>query len=192
MSSRYPSSDPISPSSHPVPAPPRAHGAETRRRHRAVPRNVSPTWWPTRTRAACWSKWCNANRPPRICDGSSPPHRWRPHTASPWCDTGGYCPTTPSLRESVGTELEALLPQADLTLIGDAGTLRSALRATLTRLDDTANVPALTHGDLWLPNVLVRDGRISCVLDFEHATYADRFGDFGKLDEHPPAVPAGG
>ncbi|TSB19546.1 aminoglycoside phosphotransferase family protein [Streptomyces benahoarensis] len=93
-------------------------------------------------------------------------------------------PTTSSLRESVETELEALLPQADLTLIGDADTLRSALRATLTRLDDTANVPALTHGDLWLPNVLVRDGRISCVLDFEHATYADRFRDFGKLDEH--------
>ncbi|MER7028016.1 MULTISPECIES: phosphotransferase family protein [Streptomyces] len=93
-------------------------------------------------------------------------------------------PTAPSLPEAVDAEVAALLPQADLTLIGDAEALRSAVRATVAGLDGTANVPVLTHGDLWLPNILVRDGRISCVLDFEHAAWADRFRDFGKLDEH--------
>ncbi|WP_328382356.1 aminoglycoside phosphotransferase family protein [Streptomyces sp. NBC_00400] len=92
--------------------------------------------------------------------------------------------SAPTLRQAVEAEVEALLPQADLTLIGDADALRTAVGAALARLNDAANVPALTHGDLWLPNFLVRDGRISCVLDFEHALYADRFRDFGKLDEH--------
>ncbi|MFG2227360.1 phosphotransferase family protein [Streptomyces sp. NPDC048644] len=97
-----------------------------------------------------------------------------------------------TLEESVEAEVEALLPQADPGLIGPADALRSALAAAVARLADAANVPALTHGDLWLPNLLVRDGRISCVLDFEHATYADRFRDFGKLDEHLfDAFPAG-
>lgn len=30
----------------------------------------------------------------------------------------------------------------------------------------------------------MHDGRITCVLDLEHAAYADRFRDFGELDEH--------
>ncbi|MFE7122307.1 phosphotransferase family protein [Streptomyces sp. NPDC057654] len=89
-----------------------------------------------------------------------------------------------SLKESVEAEVEALLPGAELALIGDADALRSAIGAAVAGLEDSANVPALVHGDLWLPNFLVRDGRISCVLDFEHATYGDRFRDFGKLDEH--------
>jgi aminoglycoside phosphotransferase (APT) family kinase protein len=42
---------------------------------------------------------------------------------------------------------------------------------------------SLTHGDLYLDNVLVRDGRGTCLLDFEHAEYRDRFADFGKLQE---------
>ncbi|MER7277094.1 aminoglycoside phosphotransferase family protein [Dactylosporangium sp. NPDC000244] len=44
--------------------------------------------------------------------------------------------------------------------------------------------PSLVHGDLWRPNLLLRAGRITCVLDFEHGRWADRFLDFGKLDEH--------
>ncbi|MDT0442952.1 phosphotransferase family protein [Streptomyces johnsoniae] len=97
-----------------------------------------------------------------------------------------------SLRESVEAEVEALLPGAELGLIGDADTLRSAIGAAVARLADAASVPTLIHGDLWLPNLLVRDGRITCVLDFEHATYAERFRDFGKLDEHIfDAFPAG-
>jgi len=43
---------------------------------------------------------------------------------------------------------------------------------------------ALTHGDLWLPNLVVHRGRISGVLDFEHAAFGERFQDFGKLEEH--------
>ncbi|MFD2465994.1 phosphotransferase family protein [Amycolatopsis silviterrae] len=89
-----------------------------------------------------------------------------------------------SLRESVEAEADALLPLADPALIGPTGPLRSALVSAVARLDESASVPALTHGDLWLPNILVRDGRITCVLDLEHAAYADRFRDFGKLDEH--------
>ncbi|KOG85203.1 phosphotransferase family protein [Streptomyces varsoviensis] len=89
-----------------------------------------------------------------------------------------------SLGESVEAEVEALLPQADLDLIGPAATIRSAIADAVAGLEDAANVPTLTHGDLWLPNILLREGRIACVLDFEHATYAERFRDFGKLDEH--------
>ncbi len=97
-----------------------------------------------------------------------------------------------SLRESVEAEVAALLPRAEPALIGPVGALRSAIDAAVARLDDSANVPTLTHGDLWLPNILVREGRITCVLDFEHATYAERFRDFGKLDEHIfDAFPAG-
>lgn len=70
----------------------------------------------------------------------------------------------------------------DLTSIG-----RDGLGAALHRAVDAAppeRTPALTHGDLWRQNVVLRDGRISCLLDLEHGGYADRFLDFGKLDEH--------
>ena len=43
---------------------------------------------------------------------------------------------------------------------------------------------SLLHGDLWRPNVLLRGGRIQCLLDFEHGGWGDRFLDFGKLEEH--------
>jgi len=89
-----------------------------------------------------------------------------------------------SLEESVDSEVEGLLSQTVAELVGDATALRAAIAKAVSRLAPSASVPALTHGDLWLPNILLRDGRISCVLDFEHATYADRFRDFGKLDEH--------
>jgi aminoglycoside phosphotransferase (APT) family kinase protein len=94
---------------------------------------------------------------------------------------GGHVAT---LRESVETELDGLLAQADPAMLGERDALRSAVLDLLHGLDESASVPALMHGDLWLPNVLVRDGRVSCILDFEHAVYADRFRDFGKLDEH--------
>jgi aminoglycoside phosphotransferase (APT) family kinase protein len=97
-----------------------------------------------------------------------------------------------TLRESVEAELDTLLDQADAAEIPDRGAMRAAITTALSRLDGSASVPALTHGDLWLPNFLVYDGRITCALDFEHATYADRFRDFGKLDEHIfDAFPAG-
>ncbi|MFH8558738.1 phosphotransferase family protein [Streptomyces celluloflavus] len=89
-----------------------------------------------------------------------------------------------TLRSSVESEVDALLGRGQADLLGDGGALRAATALALSRLDESASVPALTHGDLWLPNFLVRHGRITCVLDFEHAGYQDRFRDFGKLDEH--------
>ncbi|HEX6343551.1 aminoglycoside phosphotransferase family protein [Umezawaea sp.] len=95
-----------------------------------------------------------------------------------------------TLREAVEAEVESLLGGTDA--FGDGRAVRTATAAAVARLDSTASVPSLVHGDLWLPNILVRDGRITCVLDFEHAGYADRFRDFGKLDEHLfDAFPAG-
>jgi aminoglycoside phosphotransferase (APT) family kinase protein len=70
----------------------------------------------------------------------------------------------------------------DLTSAG-----RSGLSVALHRAVDAvpaAGTPSLTHGDLWRQNVILRDGRIACLLDFEHGRYSDRFLDFGKLDEH--------
>ena len=95
-----------------------------------------------------------------------------------------------TLRESVEAEVGSLLGRT--AAFGDGGAVRTAISAAVARLDASASVPALVHGDLWLPNFLVRDGRITCVLDFEHAVHADRFRDFGKLDEHIfDAFPAG-
>jgi aminoglycoside phosphotransferase (APT) family kinase protein len=70
----------------------------------------------------------------------------------------------------------------DLTSAG-----RSGVAAALHRAVDAVpadSTPSLTHGDLWRQNLVLREGRIACVLDFEHGRYADRFLDFGKLDEH--------
>lgn len=103
---------------------------------------------------------------------------------------GGGKATT--LRESVESEVRALLGRAEPGVLGDGAAIRATIAAAVSRLDSSASIPALTHGDLWLPNFLVSSGRISCVLDFEHARYADRFRDFGKLDEHIfDAFPAG-
>jgi aminoglycoside phosphotransferase (APT) family kinase protein len=90
----------------------------------------------------------------------------------------------PTLEEWAGAEVESLLAQARLGPETDIDALRSAIGGIVARLDSSAGVPVFTHGDLWLPNLLVRDGRIACVLDLEHALYADRFRDFGKLDQH--------
>ena len=89
-----------------------------------------------------------------------------------------------TLRRSVESEVDALLDRGQADQLGDRDAIRAATATALSRLDDSASAPALNHGDLWLPNFLVRGGRITCVLDFEHARYQDRFRDFGKLDEH--------
>jgi aminoglycoside phosphotransferase (APT) family kinase protein len=94
---------------------------------------------------------------------------------------GGMAPT---LREAVEVEVDTLLSRADAEMLGERAALRVGIATALSRLDGSASVPALIHGDLWWPNFLVRDGRLTCTLDFEHAAYADRFRDFGKLDEH--------
>ncbi|MGK5737884.1 phosphotransferase family protein [Micromonospora sp. URMC 103] len=79
---------------------------------------------------------------------------------------------------------DSLLAQApdDLTSVGRDHLSRAVHRAV--DAVSPAAVPSLTHGDLWRQNVVLRGGRIACLLDFEHGRYADRFLDFGKLDEH--------
>jgi Ser/Thr protein kinase RdoA (MazF antagonist) len=73
----------------------------------------------------------------------------------------------------------SVLPRESLPAGGDE------VRAAFARLGGSAGVDgaALTHGDLYLDNLLLRDGRPSCLLDFEHASFQDRFADFGKLRE---------
>ena len=87
-----------------------------------------------------------------------------------------------TLEESVEAEVTDLLSRTDA--FTDTTALHEAITAAVSRLDSTASVPTMVHGDLWLPNFLVAKNRITCVLDFEHATFTDRFRDFGKLDEH--------
>jgi aminoglycoside phosphotransferase (APT) family kinase protein len=70
----------------------------------------------------------------------------------------------------------------DITSVGRVGLSAAIHRAVDAVPPDCA--PSLTHGDLWRPNVVIRQERIACLLDFEHGCYSDRFLDFGKLDEH--------
>ncbi|MGI5241078.1 phosphotransferase family protein [Dactylosporangium sp. CA-139066] len=72
---------------------------------------------------------------------------------------------------------------AEFTAAGRAG-LGDALHRAVEATAPAGEAPALTHGDLWRQNLILRGGRIACLLDFEHGRYADRFLDFGKLDEH--------
>lgn len=78
----------------------------------------------------------------------------------------------------IDTMLEAL--PGDV-LPASAAAVRQRFTGLLARLP--ARPASLTHGDLYLDNVLSRDGKPSCLLDFEHATFRDRFADFGKLTE---------
>jgi aminoglycoside phosphotransferase (APT) family kinase protein len=70
----------------------------------------------------------------------------------------------------------------DFTSAGRGGVAAALHRAVEAVPAD--GTPSLTHGDIWRQNVILRDARIACLLDFEHGHYADRFLDFGKLDEH--------
>lgn len=104
--------------------------------------------------------------------------------AGPWFGDPLGAERHPDGRADLHALVDARLAGApeDFTRAG-----RTALSAALHRAVEAIvpdMVPALTHGDLWLPNLLLRDGRIACLLDFEHARYSDRFLDFGKLDEH--------
>ena len=81
-----------------------------------------------------------------------------------------------------GQRIEAMLHALPANALPtSAAALGSRFDALLQSLP--ARPAALTHGDLYLDNVLTRDGALSCLLDFEHATFRDRFADFGKLQE---------
>jgi aminoglycoside phosphotransferase (APT) family kinase protein len=88
------------------------------------------------------------------------------------------------IRTFLHTLIDSRLAEApeDLTSVGRVA-LSTLIHRAVEAVPEDA-VPALTHGDLWRPNMILRHGRIACLLDFEHGGYADRFLDFGKLDEH--------
>jgi aminoglycoside phosphotransferase (APT) family kinase protein len=90
----------------------------------------------------------------------------------------------PDVRTFLHALVDAQLAQApeDITSAGRAGLSALIHRAIEVVAHDA--VPALTHGDLWRENMVIRQDRIACLLDFEHGRYSDRFLDFGKLDEH--------
>jgi len=102
----------------------------------------------------------------------------------PWFGDVLGTETYPDIRALLHTLVDAQLAQApqDFTSLGRDGLATEIHGAIETvRLDAT---PSLTHGDLWRQNIVLREGRIACLLDFEHGRYSDRFLDFGKLDEH--------
>ena len=90
----------------------------------------------------------------------------------------------PDIRTFLHALVDSQLAQAPeaFTSAGRDGVSTALHRAVETVPSDDA--PSLTHGDLWRQNVVLRRGRIACLLDFEHGRYSDRFLDFGKLDEH--------
>lgn len=63
--------------------------------------------------------------------------------------------------------------------------LAGPLRETTTRLGDRIETacrrPRLVHGDLWYGNLLMRDGRLTGVLDWEYAALADPMVDYAAL-----------
>jgi Ser/Thr protein kinase RdoA (MazF antagonist) len=104
--------------------------------------------------------------------------------AGPWFGDVLGTQKYPDRPSSLHALVDSLLAEApeDLSSAG-----RNGLSAALHRAVDAVpadGTPSLIHGDLWRQNVILRDGRIACLLDFEHGRYADRFLDFGKLDEH--------
>jgi aminoglycoside phosphotransferase (APT) family kinase protein len=60
--------------------------------------------------------------------------------------------------------------------------ITSAFERALGALSGTEPA-SLVHADLYLDNVLVEQGRAAALIDFEHASYADRFAELGKLSE---------
>ncbi len=90
-----------------------------------------------------------------------PGRRPRGLTAALVRDVSAFCARLPRTEEpaSLDDELSALAPHDPDSVLADvAGGLRSLL----------ADLPAVTrHGDLWSGNLLVREGRLSAVLDWD-------------------------
>lgn len=108
------------------------------------------------------------------------------HSCSgPWFGDVLGTETHPDLRTQLHALVGAQLAQApaDFTSAG-RDSVASAIHHAIDSAVPPDARPALIHGDLWRQNIVLREGRISCLLDFEHGRYSDRFLDFGKLDEH--------
>jgi aminoglycoside phosphotransferase (APT) family kinase protein len=103
--------------------------------------------------------------------------------AGPWFGDILGRETSPDARAFLHDRVDGQLAKAPADLVPLLAPAGPALHRAID--DVPADTPAtLVHGDLWPPNLLLRDGRIACVLDFEHARWADRFLDFAKLEEH--------
>lgn len=79
--------------------------------------------------------------------------------------------------------LDRLLREVPQDAIRDSrGRLEAVMAAGIAAVAHGVR-PALTHGDIWLDNVLLRSGCVHRILDFEHARFLDPLYDFGKPDE---------
>lgn len=67
------------------------------------------------------------------------------------------------------------------------GTVREALAEHAPSLDEVVE-PRLVEWDLWDGNVMVRDGRIVCVIDHERAFYGDPLIEHGFAGTQMPAA----
>ncbi|MEE6179655.1 phosphotransferase family protein [Mycobacterium sp. 050134] len=76
---------------------------------------------------------------------------------------------------ALSTVFEDILPT-------DRTTIETAFDQAIAELGPTCRA-SLTHGDLYLDNILVDCGKPVALLDFEAARFSDRFADFGKLSE---------
>ncbi len=68
----------------------------------------------------------------------------------------------------------------------DYDLVRQALAAHAHVLDEVTE-PRFVEWDLWDSNVMVRDGRIACVIDHERALYGDPLMEAGFVAHHLPA-----
>jgi Ser/Thr protein kinase RdoA (MazF antagonist) len=95
-------------------------------------------------------------------------------------------PTEPgdaSLVALLARRLEALLDRNLAAAVVPAEAVRFATRTLERLLGQVSDLqPKLVHSDLFWPNVLLRRGRLACLLDFEHAKFLDPMWDFVKLN----------
>ena len=90
--------------------------------------------------------------------------------------------TDPDPLRRAGAELVLLPPGSALGLISAAGSLpfvdHGVLDAAAARLRDLGDLAGdgdvLLHGDFYLGNILVRDGRVSALIDFEFSRMGPR------------------
>jgi aminoglycoside phosphotransferase (APT) family kinase protein len=97
-------------------------------------------------------------------------------------------------RESVEADVLAQLDKAaaQLAEVGDIGVDLAEVRRRIERgAAEFGEVePTLCHRDVYLDNLLLNGRRAARLLDFEHARFADRYAEFGKIrellfDHHP-------
>jgi aminoglycoside phosphotransferase (APT) family kinase protein len=88
-----------------------------------------------------------------------------------------------SWRDLCRTRLASLVESNEHAGVLDGGRLHALAQRLARYLGRVPIVrPALTHSDLFLPNVVMRSGEVVGLLDWEHARFYDPVWDFVKLD----------